>query len=70
MSPPTTKTTLLPAHRASAFLKAKTKEADISCAELAKRLKKHETEAGITMKLKRGDVRRHVLFYLSCGDGT
>ena len=43
--------------RASAYLKAKMKEADVTYAELAKRLKKHglkETEAGITMKLKRG----------------
>ena len=44
--------------RASAYLKAKMKESEITYAELVKRLKKHgfkdETEAGITMKLKRG----------------
>jgi nanoRNase/pAp phosphatase (c-di-AMP/oligoRNAs hydrolase) len=43
--------------RASAYLKAQMKEADVTYAELVKRLKKHglkETEAGITMKLKRG----------------
>jgi hypothetical protein len=45
------------AARASAFLKAKLKESGVTYAELVKRLKKHglkETEAGITMKLKRG----------------
>ncbi len=53
--------------RASAFLKAKMKEADITYAELAKRLKKHglkETEAGITMKLKRGTFA--ATFFLAC----
>jgi hypothetical protein len=43
--------------RASAYLKAQMKEADVTYAELVKRLKKRglkETEAGITMKLKRG----------------
>jgi hypothetical protein len=53
--------------RASAFLKAKMKEADITYAELAKRLKKHglkETEAGITMKLKRGTFT--AIFFLAC----
>jgi hypothetical protein len=53
--------------RASAFLKAKMKEADITYVELAKRLKKHglkETEAGITMKLKRGSFS--AIFFLAC----
>jgi hypothetical protein len=54
--------------RASAFLKAKMKEADITYAELVKRLKKHgfkdETEAGITMKLKRGTFS--ATFFLAC----
>ena len=43
--------------RASAFLKAKLKEADMTYAELVARMKKHgfkETEAEVTMKLKRG----------------
>jgi virulence-associated protein VapD len=43
--------------RATAFLKAKMKEAGVTYAELVKRLEKHgfkETEASITMKLKRG----------------
>ena len=54
-------------NRASAYLKAKMKEADITYAELAKRLKKHglrETEAGITMKLKRGTFA--ATFLLAC----
>ena len=46
------------AERAAAFLKHKLREAEITYAELAKRLKKHgfkeETEASITMRLKRG----------------
>ena len=53
--------------RASAFLKAKMKEAGITYAELAKRLKKFglkETEAGITMKLKRGTFA--ATFFLAC----
>jgi hypothetical protein len=54
--------------RASAFLKAKMKEADITYVELVKRLKKHgfkdETEAGITMKLKRGTFS--ATFFLAC----
>jgi hypothetical protein len=54
--------------RAAAFLKAKMKEADITYAELAKRLKKHgfkeETEGGITMKLKRGTFA--ATFFLAC----
>lgn len=43
--------------RASAFLKAKMKEAGVTYVELVRRLKDHgfeETEASITMKLKRG----------------
>ena len=43
--------------RASAFLKHKLQEGEVTYIELAKRLKKHgfkETEASITMKLKRG----------------
>ncbi len=53
--------------RASAFLKAKMKETGVTYAELAKRLKKHglkETEAGITMKLKRGTFT--AIFFLAC----
>jgi hypothetical protein len=46
------------AERAAAFLKHKLREAEVTYAELAKRLKKHgfkdETEASITNKLKRG----------------
>jgi Domain of unknown function (DUF6471) len=44
------------------------KEAEITYAELAKRPKKHgfkdETEAGITMKLKRGTFS--ATFFLAC----
>jgi Domain of unknown function (DUF6471) len=43
--------------RASAFLKAKMKETDVTYVELVKRLEGHgfkETEASVTMKLKRG----------------
>lgn len=43
--------------RASAYVKAKMKECGITYAELIKRLEKYgfkETEASITMKLKRG----------------
>jgi hypothetical protein len=41
------------------------KEAGITCAELAKRLNKHGlTEAGITMKLKRGTFA--ATFFLAC----
>ena len=53
--------------RASAFLKAKMKESEVTYAELVKRLKKHglkETEAGITMKLKRGTFT--AIFFLAC----
>jgi Domain of unknown function (DUF6471) len=45
------------AERASAFLKHKLRECEVTYIELAKRLKKHgfkETEASITNKLKRG----------------
>lgn len=46
------------AERASRFLKAELKRADVTYAELAKRLKKHglpdETEDSIKAKLKRG----------------
>jgi hypothetical protein len=44
--------------RAAAFLKHKLQDAEVTYAELAKRLKKHgyktETEASVTNKLKRG----------------
>lgn len=53
--------------RASAFLKAEMKKADVTYVELAKRLKKHgfkETEASITMKLKRGAFAAS--FMLAC----
>ena len=53
--------------RAAVFLKVKMKEADVTYAELVKRLKKHglkETEAGITMKLKRGTFT--AIFFLAC----
>lgn len=44
--------------RAAAFIKHKLKESEVTYAELAKRLKKHgyraETEASVTMRLKRG----------------
>lgn len=55
------------AHRATAFLKAKLKEKEVTYAELATRLKKHgfkETEASITMKLKRGAFA--ATFLLAC----
>jgi len=46
------------AERAASFLKHKLQECEVTYAELAKRLKKHgfksETEASITMRLKRG----------------
>lgn len=53
--------------RASTFLKAEMKKADVTYVELVKRLKKHglkETEAGITMKLKRGTFS--AIFFLAC----
>ena len=44
--------------RASVFLKTELKKAGVTYADLVTRLKKHgfkdETEAGVTMKLKRG----------------
>jgi hypothetical protein len=55
------------AARASAFIKGKLKETGVTYAELVKRLKKHglkETEAGITMKLKRGTFS--ATFFLAC----
>jgi Domain of unknown function (DUF6471) len=55
------------AGRASAYLKAKLKESGVTYAELVKRLKKHglkETEAGVTMKLKRGTFS--ATFFLAC----
>ena len=55
------------ATRASAFLKTKLKESGVTYAELVKRLRKHglkETEAGITMKLKRGTFS--ATFFLAC----
>jgi hypothetical protein len=53
--------------RASAFLKAKLKETEVTYIELAKRLKKHgfaETEASITNKLARGTFA--ATFLLAC----
>jgi Domain of unknown function (DUF6471) len=54
--------------RASAFLKHKLRESDVTYVELAKRLKKHgfrgETEASITNKLKRGTFA--ATFFLAC----
>lgn len=55
------------AARATAFLKHKLQETEVTYAELAKRLKRHglkETEASITMKLKRGTFR--ATFLLAC----
>lgn len=44
--------------KAAAFIKHKLKEGEVTYAELAKRLKKHgykaETEASVTLRLKRG----------------
>jgi len=53
--------------RASAFLKAKMKEAGVTYTELVRRLEAHgfaETEASITMKLKRGTFA--ATFLLAC----
>lgn len=54
--------------RAAAFLKHKLKDCEVTYAELAARLKKHgfkgETEASITMKLKRGTFA--ATFFLAC----
>jgi hypothetical protein len=55
------------AERASAFLKHKLRECEVTYEELAKRLKKHglqETEASITNKLKRGTFP--ATFFLAC----
>jgi hypothetical protein len=56
------------AQRVSAHLKAQIKNAGITYADLVKKLKKHgfkdETEAGITMKLKRGTFA--AAFMLAC----
>ena len=56
------------AARAAAFLKHKLRESEVTYLELAKRLKKHgfkdETEASITMKLKRGSFA--ATFFLAC----
>jgi Domain of unknown function (DUF6471) len=55
------------AERASAFLKHKLKDCEVTYAELAKRLKKHglkETEASITNKLARGTFP--ATFFLAC----
>ena len=53
--------------RASAFLKAELKKGEVTYVELVKRLKKHgfkETEASITMKLKRGTFA--ATWFLAC----
>jgi Domain of unknown function (DUF6471) len=56
------------AARAAAFLKHKLKEGEVTYLELARRLKKHgfkdESEASITMKLKRGTFS--ATFFLAC----
>ena len=55
------------AKRASAFLKHKLQDCEVTYADLAKRLKKHglkETEASITNKLKRGTFP--ATFFLAC----
>jgi Domain of unknown function (DUF6471) len=55
------------AERASAFLKHKLRESEVTYVELAKRLKKHchkETEASITNKLARGTFA--ATFFLAC----
>jgi Domain of unknown function (DUF6471) len=54
--------------RAAAFLKHKLQDGEITYVELAKRLKRHgfkdETEASITMKLKRGTFA--ATWFLAC----
>ena len=53
--------------RAVAFLKSKMKEKEVTYVELVKRLKKHgfsETEASVTMKLKRGTFA--ATWFLAC----
>lgn len=55
------------ADKARRFLKAELKRADLSYAELAKRLEKHglkETEASIANKLARGTFA--ATFFLAC----
>ena len=55
------------ADRVSRYIKAELKRADVTYEELAERLKKHglkESEAGITMKLKRGTFT--AIFFLAC----
>jgi len=56
------------AERASAFLKHKLRETEVTYIELAKRLKKHgfkeETEASVTNKLKRGTFP--ATWFLAC----
>ena len=56
------------AERASAFLKHKLSESEVTYTELAKRLKKHgfksETEASITNKLARGTFA--ATWFLAC----
>lgn len=53
--------------KAAAHLKAEMKKAEVTYAEMVKRLKKHgfkETEASLTMKLKRGAFAAS--FLLAC----
>ena len=53
--------------RASAFLKAEMKKAGVTYSEMLKRLRRHgfrETEASLTMKLKRGAFAAS--FFLAC----
>ena len=53
--------------RAAAHLKAKMKEAEVTYADMVKLLKKHgfkESEASLTMKLKRGAFAAS--FFLAC----
>ena len=53
--------------RSAAFLKAKMKKAKVTYVDLVARLEKHgfkETEASITMKLKRGAFA--ATFFLAC----
>ena len=56
------------AERAAAFVKHKLQNCEVTYAELAKRLKRHgfkdESEASITMKLKRGTFS--ATFFLAC----
>jgi Domain of unknown function (DUF6471) len=55
------------AERASRFLKAELKRADVSYEKLAKRLKKHgldETRDSVAAKLKRGTFA--ATFFLAC----